>query len=64
MKEECKMVKDKESTNPNNKYDHNFQGLYCTCNRPYPDPDNEVGYSIDLSNHRTIIDIYYRATNS
>lgn len=26
--------------NPENKYNHNFSGAYCTCNRPYPDPEN------------------------
>ena len=26
-----------------NKYNQNFSGLYCTCHRPYPDPEDEVG---------------------
>ncbi len=24
------------------RYDHNFSGTYCTCDRPYPDPDDAV----------------------
>lgn len=38
----CNLNKRKEGKLPinrDNKYNHNFQGLYCTCNRPYPDPD-------------------------
>ena len=35
-------VQDKDQTNPENNYNHNFQGLYCTCNRPYPDSEDEV----------------------
>ena len=27
--------------NTANKYGHNYRGLYCTCNRPYPDPESE-----------------------
>jgi len=27
------------SKNMENVYNHNFQGLYCTCKRPYPDPE-------------------------
>ena len=33
---------DKESYNSHNKYNHNFCGLYCTCDRPYPDSEDEV----------------------
>ena len=32
----------KADINENNKYNHNFEGKYCTCNRPYPDTDDEV----------------------
>ena len=28
--------------NAENVYDHNFDGVFCTCLRPYPDPDVEV----------------------
>ncbi|CAB1343063.1 unnamed protein product [Coregonus sp. 'balchen'] len=31
---------DKDQLNTENKYSHNFWGLYCTCNRPYPDPED------------------------
>uniref|UniRef100_A0A673K9U9 Putative E3 ubiquitin-protein ligase UBR7 n=1 Tax=Sinocyclocheilus rhinocerous TaxID=307959 RepID=A0A673K9U9_9TELE len=39
---ECKLFADKENVNSGNKYSHNFFGLYCTCDRPYPDPEDEV----------------------
>ncbi|KAK7133057.1 hypothetical protein R3I94_015066 [Phoxinus phoxinus] len=39
---ECKLFADKEKVNSGNKYSHNFFGLYCTCDRPYPDPEDEV----------------------
>ncbi|XP_043929626.1 putative E3 ubiquitin-protein ligase UBR7 [Protopterus annectens] len=39
---ECKLFKEKEEVNATNKYNHNFFGLYCTCERPYPDPEDDV----------------------
>ncbi|CAL8315542.1 unnamed protein product [Merluccius merluccius] len=42
FKQQCKLYPDKEQLNSENKYSHNFFGLYCTCNRPYPDPDDQV----------------------
>uniref|UniRef100_A0A8C9S0D4 Ubiquitin protein ligase E3 component n-recognin 7 n=1 Tax=Scleropages formosus TaxID=113540 RepID=A0A8C9S0D4_SCLFO len=38
----CKLFPDKVGCNPNNKYNHNFFGLYCTCDRPYPDSEDQV----------------------
>ncbi|KAM9294321.1 putative E3 ubiquitin-protein ligase UBR7 [Gastrophryne carolinensis] len=38
---ECKLFPDKEK-NTANKYNDNFFGLYCTCKRPYPDPEDET----------------------
>ncbi|KAG6537253.1 putative E3 ubiquitin-protein ligase UBR7 [Zingiber officinale] len=35
----CKLHPDKEPENSENSYNHNFRGSYCTCGRPYPDPD-------------------------
>ncbi|GJM98289.1 hypothetical protein PR202_ga15284 [Eleusine coracana subsp. coracana] len=35
----CKLCPDKDSENPANSYNHNFKGSYCTCGRPYPDPE-------------------------
>lgn len=32
----CKLRPDKDANNPLNKYNHNFNGLYCVCNKPYP----------------------------
>ncbi|CAI9094307.1 OLC1v1030024C1 [Oldenlandia corymbosa var. corymbosa] len=37
----CKLLPNKDVENVENSYNHNFKGLYCTCNRPYPDPDAE-----------------------
>eukprot|EP00064_Thunnus_orientalis_P024576 superscaffoldBa00010759_g24872 len=39
---QCKLFPDKEVVNSLNKYSHNFFGEYCTCSRPYPDPDDQV----------------------
>ncbi|XP_024912708.1 putative E3 ubiquitin-protein ligase UBR7 isoform X2 [Cynoglossus semilaevis] len=39
---QCKLVPDKDEVNTSNKYSHNFSGLYCTCRRPYPDPEDQV----------------------
>ncbi|PSN37508.1 putative E3 ubiquitin-protein ligase UBR7, partial [Blattella germanica] len=32
----------KEAVNDQNHYNQNFRGLYCTCRRPYPDPDDQT----------------------
>lgn len=37
----CKLQPNKEIENMENSYNHNFKGTYCTCDRPYPDPDVE-----------------------
>jgi len=37
----CKL-EPKTGNNTKNKYNQNFRGLYCTCSRPYPDPDDPV----------------------
>ncbi|KAM4713063.1 putative E3 ubiquitin-protein ligase UBR7 [Anableps anableps] len=39
---QCKLHPEKDDVNSLNKYSHNFFGLYCTCRRPYPDPDDQV----------------------
>ncbi|KAM8921747.1 putative E3 ubiquitin-protein ligase UBR7 isoform 2-T2 [Pelodytes ibericus] len=39
---ECKLFAEKEKFNAVNKYNANFFGLYCTCKRPYPDPEDEI----------------------
>ncbi|KAF7654045.1 hypothetical protein LDENG_00075310 [Lucifuga dentata] len=39
---QCKLYAEKEEVNSGNKYSHNFFGMYCTCNRPYPDPEEQV----------------------
>ncbi len=38
----CKLIPNKADTNPDNKYNQNFHGVYCICSRPYPDPDDEI----------------------
>lgn len=36
----CKIdVQEKKPVNERNIYNHNFDGLYCVCNRPYPCED-------------------------
>lgn len=37
----CKLFPNKDVENTENSYNQNFKGSYCTCNRPYPDPDVE-----------------------
>ncbi|CAK6982529.1 putative E3 ubiquitin-protein ligase UBR7 [Scomber scombrus] len=39
---QCKLFPDKDELNSLNKYSHNFFGEYCTCSRPYPDPEDQV----------------------
>uniref|UniRef100_F7F5C2 Putative E3 ubiquitin-protein ligase UBR7 n=1 Tax=Ornithorhynchus anatinus TaxID=9258 RepID=F7F5C2_ORNAN len=39
---ECKLLPEKGLLNSGNKYNDNFFGLYCTCKRPYPDPEDEI----------------------
>ncbi|XP_065070037.1 putative E3 ubiquitin-protein ligase UBR7 [Rhopilema esculentum] len=38
----CKLYSEKDKKNHGNTYNHNFQGKYCTCGRPYPDPEDEI----------------------
>ncbi|CAI0408690.1 unnamed protein product, partial [Linum tenue] len=37
----CKLCPNKDVENAENSYNQNFKGLYCTCGRPYPDPEAE-----------------------
>ncbi|KAJ6792365.1 putative E3 ubiquitin-protein ligase UBR7 [Iris pallida] len=37
----CKLCPDKDPENVDNSYNQNFKGSYCTCARPYPDPQTE-----------------------
>lgn len=36
----CQLDPTKSSVRTANSYNQNFVGLYCTCRRPYPDPEN------------------------
>lgn len=38
----CKLDSLKLDANDLNQYNHNFIGLYCTCKRPFPDPEDTV----------------------
>ncbi|XP_059055490.1 putative E3 ubiquitin-protein ligase UBR7 [Achroia grisella] len=35
----CQFTTNKTDLNENNEYNQNFSGVYCTCHRPYPDPE-------------------------
>ncbi|XP_058808215.1 putative E3 ubiquitin-protein ligase UBR7 [Phymastichus coffea] len=35
----CSLETSKEAENSENKYNQNYDGVYCTCARPYPDPE-------------------------
>lgn len=37
---ECLLEPGLDRKNPNNSYNQNFEGKYCTCSRPYPDPED------------------------
>lgn len=39
---QCRLSPVKDVINEQNTYNHNFRGLYCTCGRPYPDPDDNI----------------------
>ncbi|BFZ11653.1 hypothetical protein BsWGS_14692 [Bradybaena similaris] len=39
---ECKLYKGTKGLNADNRYSQNFRGVYCSCARPYPDPDDSV----------------------
>ncbi|XP_063699148.1 putative E3 ubiquitin-protein ligase UBR7 [Culicoides brevitarsis] len=38
----CMLEPIKFGINEDNKYNQNFSGVYCTCKRPYPDPEDNV----------------------
>lgn len=38
---QCNLEKLKSPVNIENKYNQNFDGVYCTCARPYPDPEGD-----------------------
>lgn len=37
----CRLFSSKDAENSENVYNQNHKGVYCTCKRPYPDPDGE-----------------------
>ena len=39
---ECKLMNKKQPLNHDNVYNQNFEGKYCTCERPYPDPEDNT----------------------
>lgn len=44
----CKLFREKDKINDKNLYNHNFIGKYCTCSRPYPDPNGYSGDTEDM----------------
>uniref|UniRef100_A0A665WQP4 Putative E3 ubiquitin-protein ligase UBR7 n=1 Tax=Echeneis naucrates TaxID=173247 RepID=A0A665WQP4_ECHNA len=38
---QCQLNSAKDEENVRNLYNHNFSGCYCTCDRPYPDTDDQ-----------------------
>jgi len=38
----CKLLPGRNRENADNVYNQNYDGVYCTCGRPYPDPDDTV----------------------
>ncbi|XP_070698118.1 putative E3 ubiquitin-protein ligase UBR7 [Pempheris klunzingeri] len=38
----CQLIPAKDEQNDRNHYNHNFNGCYCTCDRPYPDTDDQA----------------------
>lgn len=39
----CQLIPSKEAENVKNQYSHNFHGCYCSCDRLYPDSDDQDG---------------------
>ena len=42
MSTPCRLYPEKAKENPSNRYCQNFRGLYCVCQRPYPDPEDSL----------------------
>ncbi|XP_059209031.1 putative E3 ubiquitin-protein ligase UBR7 isoform X2 [Centropristis striata] len=38
----CQLIPAKDEENSRNHYNHNFSGCYCSCDRPYPDTDDQA----------------------
>jgi E3 ubiquitin-protein ligase UBR7 len=54
--QKCKLNPNKEPLNINNKYNHNFEGLYCSCERPYPEGTSSTGQDQEQPSSPTTID--------
>ena len=37
----CRLEPSKRALNDQNSYNHNYRGLYCICDRPYPDSEDD-----------------------
>ncbi|KAJ1365196.1 hypothetical protein KIN20_025433 [Parelaphostrongylus tenuis] len=44
FKRKCTLFEEKSASNERNAYDHNFAGLFCVCNKPYPCEIDETMY--------------------
>lgn len=49
----------KDDENIRNKYNHNFTGRYCTCDRPYPDEDDQVLFYVDEIYYTSVYNYTY-----
>jgi E3 ubiquitin-protein ligase UBR7 len=50
----CKLRPNKDDINSLNNYNHNFNGLYCTCNKPYPETSANNSANKDEENEDMI----------
>jgi len=48
FKDKCKLFEEKDKVNARNVYSHNFDQLYCTCNQPYPPPEDATDELEDM----------------
>ena len=44
----CQLYPNKDPVNDRNQYNQNYTGVYCTCHKPYPDPNREDEYDMDM----------------
>ena len=44
----CQLFPNKDPVNERNRYNQNYGGVYCTCHKPYPDPERDDEYDMDM----------------
>jgi len=52
---QCKLDTSKKLLNESNKYNHNFNGVYCTCKRPYPETNSSNGEEEESNNDECML---------